>query len=126
MSKKQISTNGAPQAIGPYSQAIQADDLLFASGQIPINPETGEVVAGGIEEQAKQVFKNINAVLDAAGLGFSNIVKMTVFIKDLEDFAKLNGIYAEYFEQPYPARSCVEVSRLPKDVLVEIELVAKA
>jgi len=125
MSKITIKTDKAPAAIGPYSQAIKIGNLLFTSGQIPIEPISGQIVAGGIEGQAKQVFANLKAILEAAGADFSDVVKTTVFIKDMNDFAKLNEIYAGYFSEPYPARSCVEVARLPKDVLVEIELLAE-
>lgn len=124
MTKKQIATTAAPAAIGPYSQAIQAGNMLFASGQVPIDPATGELVAGGIEEQAKRVFENITQVLAAAGADFSNVVKTTVFLTDLADFATVNAIYGEYFTQPYPARSCVQVVGLPKGSLLEVELIA--
>lgn len=124
MSMKQINTKGAPAAIGPYSQAIKTGDLLFASGQIPVNPATGDIADGGIENQAEQVLKNIDAILKSEGFDFSNVIKTTVFLKDLNDFEKVNGIYANYFSEPYPARSCVEVAKLPKEVLIEIEFVA--
>lgn len=124
MGKIEIKTNNAPTAIGPYSQAVQVGNFLFCSGQIPINPVTGEIVTGGINEQTKQVFENIKAVLKAGNADLSDVVKTTVFIKDLNDFAGLNEVYASYFKSPYPARSCVEVARLPKDVLVEIEVLA--
>lgn len=124
MSIIKINTNNAPKAIGPYSQAIQAGDLLFASGQIPINPATNEVVDGGIEEQTKQVLKNIDAILNSEGLQHSNVVKTTVFLKDMNDFSLFNSVYADYFTEPYPARSCVEAAKLPKNVLVEIEFIA--
>jgi len=119
-----ISTENAPKAIGPYSQAIRIQNMVFTSGQIPVNPSTGEVVGGGIENQTKQVLENLGAVLAEAGTGFENVVKTTVFIKDMNDFALVNKIYGQYFKEPYPARSCVEVARLPKDVLIEIEAVA--
>lgn len=121
---KQISTNNAPQAIGPYSQAIISNGLMFCSGQIPINPETGEIVEG-LEAQAHQVFKNIKNLLAAGGTSLDNVIKTSVFIKDMNDFAKINEIYAEYFTEPFPARSCVEVARLPKDVLLECEVIAE-
>lgn len=124
MNKELINTDKAPTAIGPYAQAIKTGGFVFTSGQIPIDPATGEIVAGGIEEQAVQVLNNLREVLSAAGAGFQDVVKTTVFIKDMNDFPKLNAVYAQYFTQPYPARSCVEVARLPKDVLVEIEAVA--
>ena len=124
MQKQEIATNKAPAAIGPYSQAIQAGGVLYTSGQIPIDPATGALVSGGIREQGTRVFENLKAVLAQAGADFSNVVKVNVFIADLKDFAALNELYAEYFEKPYPARSCVEVSGLPKGALVEIELIA--
>lgn len=124
MNKELINTDKAPAAIGPYAQAIKANGFLFTSGQIPIDPSTGDIVPGGIEAQTAQVLKNLSAVLSAAGVGFENVVKTTVFIKDMNDFPKLNAIYATYFIEPFPARSTVEVVRLPKDVLVEIEAVA--
>ena len=122
--KKIISTDKAPAAIGPYSQAVWAGDLLFASGQIPMDPATGDIVAGGVQAQAHQSLKNVKAILEAAKLGFENVVKATVFIKDMNDFAAINEVYAEYFTAPFPARSCVEVARLPKDVKIEIEAIA--
>ena len=122
--KKIISTDKAPAAIGPYSQAVWAGDLLFASGQIPMDPATGDIVTGGVQAQAHQSLKNVKAILEAAKLGFENVVKATVFIKDMNDFAAINEVYAEYFTAPFPARSCVEVARLPKDVKIEIEAIA--
>jgi len=121
---KIISTNSAPAAIGPYSQAIVVDGLLFASGQIPLSPETGAVVSGGIKEQAEQVMKNIAAVLSAAGSDFSQAVKTTCFLTSMDDFAAFNEVYAQYFTGK-PARSCVAVSALPRGVLVEVEVIAK-
>ncbi|MBP1996180.1 RidA family protein [Paenibacillus eucommiae] len=118
-----ISTSGAPAAIGPYSQAIQLGNLLFTSGQIPLGLD-GQVVEGGIREQAHQVFANLKAVLAAAGANFDDVVKSTVFIKDMNQFAELNEVYASYFGDHKPARSTVEVARLPKDVFVEIEVIA--
>ena len=120
-----ISTNKAPAAVGPYSQAMDCGEYVFCSGQIPLVPETGLMVEGGIEEQARQMFSNIRAVLQAAGLDFSNVIKTTVFMTDLSQFATFNGIYAEYFPANPPARSCVEVSALPKGALVECEVIAK-
>ena len=120
-----ICTKNAPAAVGPYSQAIDCSDLVFLSGQIPIVPETGLVADGGLEAQAHQMFANIKAVLAEAGMSLSNVVKTTVFMTDLSQFAAFNAVYAEYFKAPYPARSCVEVSALPKGVLVECELIAK-
>lgn len=121
---KVVSTEKAPAAIGPYSQARIAGGLVYTSGQIGIIPETG-AVAEGLEAQAHQVFKNLTELLKAAGSDMSKVVKTTVFIKDMNDFAAINAIYAQYFAKPYPARSCVEVARLPKDVLVECELIAE-
>ena len=121
---KTVSTNKAPAAIGPYSQAQIVGDLVFCSGQIPVIPETG-ALAQGLEAQANQVFKNIAALLTAAGSNISKVVKTTVFIKNMDDFAAINAIYAQYFTEPFPARSCVEVARLPKDVLLECEAIAE-
>ena len=121
---KVVSTEKAPAAIGPYSQARIAGGLVYTSGQIGIIPETG-AVAEGLEAQAHQVFKNLTELLKDAGSDMSKVVKTTVFIKDMNDFAAINAIYAQYFAEPYPARSCVEVARLPKDVLVECELIAE-
>ena len=123
--KKIISTDKAAAAIGPYSQAVWAGDLLFASGQIPMDPATGDIVTGGVQAQAHQSLKNVKAILEAAKLGFENVIKATVFIKDMNDFAAINEVYAEYFTAPFPARSCVEVARLPRDILVEVEVIAK-
>lgn len=120
-----ICTKNAPAAVGPYSQAIDCGDLVFLSGQIPLVPETGLVAKGGLEAQAHQMFANIQAVLAEAGMSLSNVVKTTVFMTDLSQFAAFNAVYAEYFKAPYPARSCVEVSALPKGVLVECELIAR-
>ncbi len=122
--KNVISTDKAPKAIGPYSQAIEAAGLLFASGQIPIVPATGEIIASGIEEQTEQVLSNIEAILAAKGLSFADVVKTTVFLADMNDFATVNGIYAKAFVENPPARSCVQVARLPKDVKIEIETIA--
>ena len=124
MSVQVISTNNAPKAIGPYSQGIKTQNMIFTSGQIPVDPATSEVVAGGIENQARQALENLKAVLIEAGVGLENVIKTTVFIKDMNEFALVNKIYGEYFKEPYPARSCVEVARLPKDVSIEIEAVA--
>ncbi len=120
---KVISTDKAPAAIGPYSQARVVNGLIFASGQIPIIPETGEL-AVGLEGQAEQVFKNVAAILEAAGSDMAHVVKTTVFLKHMDDFAAVNAVYARHFAEPYPARSCVEVARLPKDVLLECEVIA--
>ena len=121
---KEIKTNRAPAAIGPYSQAVIVGNMVFTSGQIPVNPETGEIPEGAAA-QAKRVFENIKNLLDAAGTSINNVVKTTVFIQNMEDFAKINEIYQEYFTQPYPARSCVEVAKLPKGVLIEVEAIAE-
>lgn len=122
--KAKIESGNAPKAIGPYSQAVLVDDTLYVSGNIPVNPATGDV-ADGIVNQSKQVFENMKAVLNEAGMGFENVVKTTAFLTDLSNFATFNEIYASYFVAPYPARSCVEVSKLPKNVLVEVECIAK-
>ena len=122
--RQAISTPNAPAAIGPYSQAIKSGSLLFLSGQIPLDPATGALVAGGIEEQTRQVFTNIAAILQAAGLSFDAVVSATVYVKDMNDFAKVNEIYATYFSSPAPARAPVEVARLPRDSRVEIQVVA--
>lgn len=121
---KAIHTRKAPAAIGPYSQAIDAGTFIFTSGQIPIEPSTGQVINGGIKEQTARVLENLKSVLEAAGSGMDKVVKTTVFMKDLRDFAAMNEVYQKYFSEPYPARSCVEVNRLPRDVLIEIEAVA--
>ena len=120
-----ICTKNAPAAVGPYSQASDCGDFVFLSGQIPLVPETGLVADGGLEAQAHQMFANIQAVLAEAGMSLSNVVKTTVFMTALSQFAAFNAVYAEYFKAPYPARSCVEVSALPKGVLVECELIAR-
>ncbi|MBQ5977220.1 MAG: RidA family protein [Oscillospiraceae bacterium] len=120
---KVISTDKAPAAIGPYSQARVVGNLIFASGQIPIIPATG-ALAEGLEAQAEQVFTNIANLLEAAGSDMGHVVKTTVFIKDMNDFGAINAIYARHFQEPFPARSCVEVARLPKDVLLECEVIA--
>ena len=119
-----IHTENAPAAVGPYSQAIDCGEFVFCSGQIPLVPATGLIVEGGIEAQARQMFSNIQAVLNAAGLDFSNVVKTTVFMTDLAQFADFNAIYAEYFPGNPPARSCVQVAALPKGALVECEVIA--
>ena len=120
---KKISTDKAPAAIGPYSQAVVAGDMLFASGQIPINPATGNVEAVGIVEQAEQSMKNVGAILEAAGVGYDSVVKTTCFLADIADFAAFNEVYAKYFTEK-PARSCVAVKDLPKGVLCEVEVIA--
>lgn len=121
---KTVSTKNAPAAIGPYSQAQIVGNMVYTSGQIPIIPETGEL-AQGLEAQANQVFKNLSELLKAAGTDMSKVVKTTVFIKNMDNFAAINAIYANYFTEPYPARSCVEVARLPKDVSLECEVIAE-
>ena len=121
--KKVISTTNAPAAIGPYSQAIEANGFVFASGQIPVNPATGEVPEG-IEAQAEQVMKNMKNLLEAAGTSLENVVKTTVFIQSMDDFGTINGIYSKYFVSECPARSCVEVVKLPKGVLLEMKAIA--
>ena len=121
---KEIKTNKAPMAIGPYSQAIVTNNMVFTSGQIPVNPATGEIPAG-IEAQAEQVFANLKNILDASGSGIDKVIKTTVFIQNMSDFAAVNKIYETYFTEPYPARSCVEVAKLPKDVLIEVEAIAE-
>lgn len=119
-----VKTDKAPQAIGPYSQAIEVNGMIYTSGVVPIDPETGEVVEGDIKVQATRVFDSMKALLEAAGSSCEDVVKTTVFIKDMNDFAALNEIYATYFTGTFPARSCVEVARLPKDVLIEMEAIA--
>ena len=121
--KKLISTDRAPRAIGPYSQAVETDELIFTSGVIPINPVTGELVIGGIEDQADQAIANLVELVRAAGREPEDVVKTTVFIKNMDDFNTVNEVYERYFTKSFPARSCVEVSRLPKGVLIEIEAV---
>lgn len=121
--QKVISTDKAPSAIGPYSQAIEINCMVYTSGVIPVDPATG-VVAEGVEAQAEQAFKNICNLVEASGSKVENIIKTTVFIKEMNDFGKINEIYKKYFKEPFPARSCVEVARLPKDVLLEIEAIA--
>ena len=122
--REPVSTSAAPAAIGPYSQAIKAGDFLFASGQIPLDPATGALVTGGIAEQAHQVLKNLGGVLAAAGIGFDKVVKTTVYLSDMADFAAVNEIYATYFPQPAPARATIQAAKLPRDVKVEIDLIA--
>ena len=129
MTKQAIATTAAPSAIGPYSQAIRSGNLIFTAGQIALDPATGNIVAGGISEQTARVLENLKAILEAAGSSLDRAVKATVFLKDFNDFAAMNAVYANYLGgegRVAPARSTVEVSRLPKDALVEIELVAEA
>ncbi|UDN60914.1 RidA family protein [Clostridioides sp. ES-W-0016-02] len=124
MKHEVLHTNDAPAALGPYSQAIKAGNLLFVSGQVPLVPETMEVVEGDVQAQTAQSLKNLKAILAESGADFSNVVKTTVFIKDMNEFGSINEVYAEYFGENKPARACVEVARLPKDVKVEIEVIA--
>ena len=121
-----VQTPAAPPAIGPYSQAIVSGNLIFCSGQIPLDPATGEIVEGGIEEQTHRVLKNLRAVLESAGSGLEQVLKTTVFLKRMDDFAAMNAVYATYFPDAPPARSTVEVARLPRNVLIEIECIALA
>ena len=124
MKHQVVHTDNAPKAIGPYSQAVKAGNMLFVSGQVPFVPETMEIVEGDVKAQTAQSLKNVQAILAEAGLDFSNVVKSTVFIKDMNEFAQINEVYAEFFGENKPARACVEVARLPKDVKVEIEVIA--
>lgn len=119
---KVISTDKAPAAIGPYSQAIEVNGMVFTSGVIPVDPQTG-VIPATIEEQANQAFSNLKNLIEASGVTIDKVIKTTVFIKEMNDFGKINEIYATYFKEPFPARSCVEVARLPKDVMLEVEAV---
>lgn len=123
--KKVINTKKAPAAIGPYSQAIQVGNLVYTSGQIPVDSETGMIVEGGVKEQTRQSLTNVKAILQEIGLTMSDVVKTTVFMADMGDFADMNSVYAEFFAEPYPARSAVAVKALPKGALVEIEVVAE-
>ena len=122
--KKAISTTNAPAAIGPYSQAIKIGNFIYTSGQLPMDAISGEMVEGNIEGQTRQVLANVRAVLEAAGASMADVVKTTVFLDDMENFAAMNGVYAEFFDQPFPARSAVQVAALPKRAAVEIEAVA--
>ena len=124
MDKQMIETQYAPEAVGPYSQAIKTGNLLFLSGQIGIDPQIKKVAEGGVEAQARQIFKNITAVLQEAGASLENVVKATVFLKDMADFKRVNEIYADHFKRPYPARSAVAVKELPLSVDIEIEVIA--
>lgn len=121
---KALHTDKAPAAIGPYSQAIEVNGMVFASGQIPLDPATGNVVEGGIKEQTRQALTNAKAIMEAAGLTLANVVKTTVFMADMTDFAAMNEVYSTFFTEPYPARSAVAVKALPKGVLVEVECIA--
>jgi 2-iminobutanoate/2-iminopropanoate deaminase len=122
--RKAVSADGAPKAIGPYSQAIRAGSLLFLSGQIPIDPASGQMVDGDIAQQTHRVFKNLEAILQAAGASFDNVVRTTVYLADMNDFAAMNEVYGTYFSSPAPARATVQAARLPKDARVEIDLIA--
>ncbi len=124
MSKNIIQTSEAPEPLGPYSQAVSSGKMLFVSGQIPLDPQTGELVTGNIEEETKMVMRNIQAILQAGGTDFSRVVKCSIFVKDLNDFSRINQVYGDYFPQQPPARETVEVNRLPKDVNVEISCIA--
>jgi len=124
--KQEVRTEKAPQAIGPYSQGIVANGFVFASGQIAFDPATGQLNMGSIEDQTRQVLKNLGAVLEAAGSSFDHVVKATVFLQDMNDFSRMNQVYAEFFKSPFPARAAVQVARLPRDVKVEIEAIALA
>ena len=124
MSRTAIATTSAPQAIGPYTQAIRTDGLLFISGQIPLDPATGTLVAGDIAAQTRRVLENIGGILAAAGAGYAAVVKTTVFLVDMDEFSAMNAVYAEFFPAPPPARSTVQVSRLPRDVRIEIDAIA--
>ncbi len=124
MKRQVVATDAAPKAVGPYSQAVWAGDLLFCAGQIPLEPATGNMVPGGISEQATRVLENIRGLLQSQGLDFKNVVKSTVFLSDMNNFAAMNEVYARFFTTEPPARSTVQVARLPKDALVEIEIVA--
>lgn len=119
-----ISTDKAPAAIGPYSQAIEVNGMIYTSGMIPIDPSTGELVTGSVEAQAEQAISNLEALLAASGSSIEKAVKTVMFISNMDDFGKINEVYAKHFKEPYPARSCVQVARLPKDVAIEIEAVA--
>lgn len=124
MSKTVISTTSAPAAIGPYSQGVRMGNLLYTSGQLALDPATGNFVEGGIAEQTRQALTNVKAILNEAGTNMGSVIKTTVFLKDMDDFAAMNAVYAEFFSEPYPARSAVQVAKLPKDGLVEIEVIA--
>jgi 2-iminobutanoate/2-iminopropanoate deaminase len=124
MQKNIISTTKAPQAIGPYSQAVRFENLLFVSGQIPIEPESGEILKGNIKEQTQQILVNLNSILTAGGSSLNNVLRITIFLTNLEDYAAVNETYAQFFDESQPARSTVQVSRLPMNVLIEIDAIA--
>ena len=123
--KKQVNTSSAPAAIGPYSQGVIAGNLLFVSGQIPLNPLDGSLVSDSLESQANQVFQNLRAIIQEAGTSFEHVLKLTIYLTDLENFAAVNKVMENYFDEPYPTRATVEVSRLPKDVEVEIDAIVE-
>ena len=125
MTRQAVSTNGAPAAIGPYSQGIASGDLVFCSGQLGLDPATGEMVEGGVEAQAERALRNLGAVLDAAGAAWADVVKTTIFLADIDDFATVNAVYARYMPDPPPARSTIQVAALPKGGRVEIEAIAR-
>jgi 2-iminobutanoate/2-iminopropanoate deaminase len=122
--KQAVASPDAPKAIGPYSQAVRAGQLLFLSGQVPLDPATGQIVTGDIAAQTRRVFDNLSAVLNAGGRSFSDVVRTTVYLADMNDFAAVNEVYGTYFTEPYPARATVQVARLPKDARVEIDMIA--
>jgi 2-iminobutanoate/2-iminopropanoate deaminase len=122
--KQAISSAGAPKAIGPYSQAVKAGQLLFLSGQVPLDPVSGQMIDGDIAAQTRRVFENLGAVLEAGGRSFADVVRTTVFLADMNDFAAMNEVYGQYFKEPYPARATVQVARLPKDARIEIDVIA--
>jgi 2-iminobutanoate/2-iminopropanoate deaminase len=122
--KQSISSPDAPKAIGPYSPAVRVGNMLFVSGQVPIDPATGNMIDGDVATQSRRVFENIGALLKAAGAGFDQVVRTTVFLADMNDFARMNDVYGQYFREPYPARATVQVARLPKDARVEIDVIA--
>jgi 2-iminobutanoate/2-iminopropanoate deaminase len=124
VTKQAITSAGAPSAIGPYSPAVRAGQLVFLSGQVPMDPATGNLIEGDLAAQTRRVLDNLGALLTAAGLSFANVVRTTVFLADMNDFAAMNSVYATFFSEPYPARSTVQVSRLPKDARIEIDLIA--
>ena len=124
MDKRAVSSANAPKAIGPYSPAVRAGTLLFVSGQVPIDPATGNMIDGDIAAQTRRVLDNVGALLEAGGVSFANVVRTTVFLADMNDFAAMNQVYGEYFREPYPARATVQVARLPKDSRVEIDVIA--
>ncbi|MHC2995536.1 MAG: RidA family protein [Candidatus Atribacteria bacterium] len=124
MEKEVITSKKAPAAIGPYSPALKVGNLIFASGQLPINPKTGKMIEGDIEAQARMALDNLKAVLEPYSISMENIVKTTIFLKDMNNFSRVNKVYAQYFKEKFPARSCIEVSRLPKDANIEIEAIA--